>query len=25
MIMDNKHSIHMTIDEFKNNAYMVID
>jgi len=23
--MDNKHSIHMTIDEFKNNAYMVID
>ncbi len=25
MIMDNKHSIHMTIDEFKNNAYKVID
>ena len=23
--MDNKHSIHMTIDEFKNNAYKVID
>ena len=23
--MDNKHSTHMTIDEFKNNAYMVID
>ena len=25
MIMDNKHSIHMTIDEFKNNGYKVID
>ena len=25
MIMNNKHSIHMTIDEFKNNAYKVID
>jgi len=23
--MDNKHSIHMTIDEFKNNGYKVID
>ena len=25
MTMDNKHSIHMTIDEFKNNGYKVID
>lgn len=25
MNMDNKHSIHMTIDEFKNNGYKVID
>ena len=25
MNMDNKHSIHMTIDEFKKNGYKVID